>query len=91
MRSARTANASTWVGARTRIINRMKSTLIRLGIRDFNPKLPGPIPGIHWRLDEVLLHINGVLHYLSSGVDQNRVVANARVEVGLEAVKRGVL
>jgi transposase len=27
------------VGMRTRIINRMKSTLIRLGIRDFNPKL----------------------------------------------------
>ncbi len=27
------------VGMRTRIINRMKGTLIRLGIRDFNPKL----------------------------------------------------
>lgn len=27
------------VGERTRAINRMKSTLIRLGIRDFNPKL----------------------------------------------------
>jgi transposase len=27
------------VGTRTRIINRMKSSLIRLGIRDFNPKL----------------------------------------------------
>jgi transposase len=27
------------VGMRTRIINRLKSTLIRLGIRDFNPKL----------------------------------------------------
>ncbi|MGH7118311.1 MAG: IS110 family transposase [Acetobacteraceae bacterium] len=27
------------VGMRTRIVNRLKSTLIRLGIRDFNPKL----------------------------------------------------
>jgi transposase len=27
------------VGMRTRVINRMKGTLIRLGIRDFNPKL----------------------------------------------------
>ncbi|HEY2528432.1 MAG TPA: IS110 family transposase [Xanthobacteraceae bacterium] len=27
------------VGLRTRVINRMKSALIRLGIRDFNPKL----------------------------------------------------
>lgn len=27
------------VGERTRVINRMKATLVRLGIRDFNPKL----------------------------------------------------
>jgi transposase len=34
----------TLVGERTRIINRMKSTLARLGIRNFRPNLRGPAP-----------------------------------------------
>jgi transposase len=32
------------VGERTRIVNRIKSTLARLGIRDFKPTLRGPAP-----------------------------------------------
>jgi transposase len=32
------------VGERTRIVNRIKSTLARLGIRNFKPTLRGPAP-----------------------------------------------
>jgi hypothetical protein len=32
------------VGERTRIVNRMKGTLARLGIRNFKPTLRGPAP-----------------------------------------------
>src|SRR5580693_2247790 len=32
------------VGERTRIVNRMKATLARLGVRNFKPTLRGPAP-----------------------------------------------
>ena len=32
------------VGERTRIVNRIKATLARLGIRNFKPTLRGPAP-----------------------------------------------
>src|SRR3954447_4395426 len=49
MPGARTANAST-CGERTRIVNRMKSCLARLGIRTFKPtlrKAPDQLSALH--------------------------------------------
>jgi putative transposase len=39
-----------------------------------------PRPGDTWRLDEVYLRINGVLHYLWRAVDQNGVVLDILVQ-----------
>ena len=39
-----------------------------------------PRPGDTWRLDEVFLRINGVLHYLWRAVDQHGVVLDILVQ-----------